>query len=404
MKYAVMTGLAALSLTTVACDKSTSSNPATVLRSDLNSPNGLVTVTGNKQIELLWLTGNAEKDFKGYHVFAVAKAKADVPAPAYPAGATLDEGIPRCVANTTTFEAFGFTPSTADCKGGDAATPATASTGTTLVDTAAAATTDKIVNAVPCQGNSDTTISLPVADGTSLKQQTCVVTKAWDPTTKALVDIANGTTYTFFVTAVSGDDKSTISWTSNFVQDTPSTPLYTGKIAIDVGDFYMIPGAKIQALTALVDADLTSGSCSPDNLSICTVNQTNAEATLGLYFGRLGGGNFPQRVFLSVPKDGAIGIQLRGPQTLDPTKPKELSTSIPGDHAVDTTYLTGIQFPIYGNEVFDIKSTVAGKVNYGKLVIGQPTTTAGDTDGTKPLTIPITIIMQPKVGSFDYFR
>ncbi len=73
MHKKICLGLAALSLAFVGCDDSSSSDPKTVNRSELNPPMGLTTVTGDKKIQLRWSAANAEDDFKGYHVFAVAK-------------------------------------------------------------------------------------------------------------------------------------------------------------------------------------------------------------------------------------------------------------------------------------------------------------------------------------------
>jgi hypothetical protein len=58
MKRFLGLGLAVLSV--VACDESSSKDPATATRDALNPPSGLVTVTWDKKIELRWQSMNAE--------------------------------------------------------------------------------------------------------------------------------------------------------------------------------------------------------------------------------------------------------------------------------------------------------------------------------------------------------
>jgi hypothetical protein len=137
---------------------------------------------------------------------------------------------------------------------------------------------------------------------------------------------------------------------------------------------------------------------------VCTINQQNDGPTKslpdGIYFGRLGSGSYPERVFISTPNksdQGTIGIQARGPQVFDP-KDGTFKTSIPGDMASNGTYDTaGTLYPVYGNQVFDLQITYNSATYYGKVVIGQPTL-ATDTDPTTDMTIPVTVIIQPKTG------
>lgn len=399
MKFVLKSAIVALALASTACDKGTSGDPSTIGRSELQPPTGLTTVTWDKKIELRWKGANAEDDFKGYHVFAVAKKISEVGTPAYPKNLTVDlktGSIPRCVDNNAVFKTFGFNDIKTACEG-DAEKPATGTTGAGLVEEPAAdAPAEKLENTVKCAENTsgDTSISLPEAAAT-LGDVVCTVSALTDGTA-----LANGTTYTFFVAAVAGDEKNNISWTSNFVQDTPAESLYQSDFSVaGDGKMYIFPEAKIVARTAIVAADLTPVACDTKACSI--LSPGNDLGTPGIYIGRLGNAtSYPQRMFLSVPTGGKIKVLQRGPQVFDPMD-NSFQNSIPGDAAADTTYSAGTVYPIYGNQVFDLQVTSGTSTNYGKIVIGQPKLETAATSNST-ITMPIAIIMQPQVGSFDY--
>jgi len=106
--------LATLAAAAIACDSSSSSDPKTISRDALNPPSGLMTITGDKQIQLTWKTGNTEKEFQGYDIFAVKGTLASLGTPGYPKNlsATLAAGaqVPRCVDNTALFESSASRP------------------------------------------------------------------------------------------------------------------------------------------------------------------------------------------------------------------------------------------------------------------------------------------------------
>ena len=411
MKRLIAISIAALSMSLSACDKGTTSDPATASRDDLNPPNSLITVTGNNQVELRFNVGNAEgEEFKGYHVFAIKKTLSELPAPTYPAGMTVAKlattSVPKCAGNSDLFVAFKFPADTRDCEG-DTATDEGAEAGGTdaamgMADEAAAdgAATDEdapLTNMVICDGNTDTTISLP-ATSPQLGQMSCVVTK--DSEGNALV---NGETYTFFVVAVLGEDKSNISWSSNFVEDTPAVPMLDkADWVVKANKSYFISAEKLGTFaTALVDADIVESACSADICSIASAG--NAQTADGIYIGRLGSGSYPQRIFLSTPATSSIKIELRGNQTIDP-KDGSFQSSIPGDQAIEsTTYAAGSLNAIYGPVVYDIMMTVDGATHYGKLVFGQAAL-ATPTDGATDITLPLTIIMQSDPDNVHYFN
>src|SRR5688500_490952 len=115
--------LALLGAFLIACDGK-KSDPKTVTPSDLNPPNGLVTISGSAEtgITLHWKAANTEEGFQGYNVFAVKKSLADVQAlpHTYPSTVDLATGsIPRCADNTAVFQASNLPLSEADCEGAE---------------------------------------------------------------------------------------------------------------------------------------------------------------------------------------------------------------------------------------------------------------------------------------------
>lgn len=410
MKLVIKSGLVALALSAIACDDGSTKDPSTTPRSELNPPTALTTVTWDKKIELRWQAANAEEAFKGYHVFAVAdKPISGLTAPAYPKNlvpaVTLASGsIPRCLDNSTIFEAFGFAATDRECEGDAEAASDSGTTDSALLADEEAP--EKIENIVMCDEHNDATISYP-ATSPNLGEMKCTVSKLANGDA-----LANGTTYTFFVVSVAGDEKNNISWTSNFVEDTPAVGLFDGELTVDATKVYRFDLANITGFTAYTAApaamtELCTNAIFNDTVvgsgsQVCSINRSNQQTTGGIYIGRLGTGDFPQRTFISVPKDGAIKLQLRGPQVLDTDG--SVQKSIPGDAAVDATYLSaGRLYPIYGLQIFDMEVTVGSTKHYGKIWIGQPTLTAGTTPAaTDPMTIPVKIVMQTKALSHHY--
>jgi hypothetical protein len=403
MKY---TAAAIACMALVACDGK-KDDPKTFSANDLNPPNGLITMTGDKSITLRWTSANTEEDFQGFHVFGVKKKLSTVQAltHTYPKlnNKIVDVAsgsLPRCADNTLLFEAFGFQASDKDCEGAVKETEDSADLSLTEGQEESAAAEEKLDNLIKCAAGSSASgtaavgndnISLPVT-GTALGENVCVVDTLSDDSA-----LANGDTYTFFVVAVKGSDFTGISWTSNFVEDTPRPVLFSGDVKIAVQKYAMIPDAKITAMAPFTAADITSGSCDSAGL-ICKVNKDNTSATAGLYIGRHGASstfNYPQRLFLSTSSTSDITLELRGPQTMDPMSPGEISDTIPGDEAADTTTYSndGHKFALYGNQVFDMKFVVGGETHYGKIVVHTPTL-ATATDPASEMTVQVTILAQ----------
>lgn len=428
MKRILGLGLAVFAV--VACDEATSKDPATATRDALNPPSALASVTWDKKIELRWQAMNAEEDFKGFRVFAVAKPLSGLTAPAYPAGYSLEKlrsgSVPRCDQNSALFEAFGFPAiETGDkeCEGDD--TPASSSAAGTAkelalngkgmlvaeegTDTAAEKDEDALPpQVVKCQNEAGTVVStdqlsLPAAVPT-LTEQVCIVTALADGTA-----LANGTTYTFFVAAILADDtfeKVEVSWTSNFVEDTPSTPIFSGTVELEVGKMKYLPLESIvtkAAFTELGEADCDT------SFSGCSVYKVNALDPSGIYFGRRGDGTYPQRTFISATAGEDLALLLRGPQTQDPRDAEgTIATSIPGDEAADSavagTYdTTGLPQPVYGNQVFDFTVMIAGAKHYGKVVV-KDVALADPADETTAVTYPITVLLQTAPNNRHYFK
>lgn len=370
-----------------ACDSATSKDPETLSRDALNPPSGLVTVTGDQKIELRWQAMNAEEDFKGYRVFAVAKKLADLNAPTYPTGYTLDKlkagSVPRCDKNTALFEAFGFPAiktGEKDCEGdavSDSGASGTAKSFNLTADAASAASsTDPDAlppEVVKCYDSTDkelsnTQLSLP-ATTPALQEQSCIVKALGDGTA-----LANGTTYTFFVAAIIANDAFDdvqISWTSNFVEDTPATLVFQGTVELEVRSMKYLP---LESLTEKkLFTELGTAECDTNSPTGCQVYKNNKRTPSGIYFGRMGNEPYPQRTFISATEGTDLALLLRGPQTYDPRKgDKIIASSIPQDQAISvaTSYdTTGLPQPIYGNQVFDYIVTIGNEPHYGKIII-----------------------------------
>jgi hypothetical protein len=421
MKRILGLGLAVFAV--VACDEATSKDPATATRDALNPPSGLVSVTWDKKIELRWQAMNAEEDFKGFRVFAVAKPLSGLTAPAYPAGYSIEKlrsgSAPRCDQNSALFEAFGFPAiETGDkeCEGDEATDSGPAAADAKeltlngkgmLVEEEGSAAEGEDEEALPpqvvkCQNEAGTVVStehlsLPAAVP-ALTEQVCIVTA-----------LANGTTYSFFVAAIMADDtfdKVEVSWTSNFVEDTPSTPIFSGTVELEAGKMKYLPLESIvtkAAFDALGDADCDA------SFSGCSVYAVNELEPSGIYFGRRGDGTYPQRTFISATAGEDLAILLRGPQTQDPRDTEgTIATSIPGDQAADSavagTYdTTGLPQPVYGNQVFDFTVVISGAKHYGKVVV-KDVALADPADEGSVVSYSITVLLQTAPNNRHYFN
>jgi hypothetical protein len=431
MKRFLALGLTALAV--VACDEASSKDPATATRDALNPPSGLVSVTWDKKIELRWQAMNAEEDFKGFRVFAVAKPISALPAPTYPAGYTLDKlrtgAVPRCDQNSALFVEFGFPAieeGDKECEGDEASDSGPAAgdakeltlSGKGMLaaeegdgtDTAADEEAEESLppQVVKCQNEAGTVVSteqlsLP-APVPALTEQVCIVTALADGTA-----LANGTTYTFFVAAIMADDtfeKVEVSWTSNFVEDTPSTQIFSGTVELDVGKMQYLPLESI--ITKAAFDTLEDAACDTNNTG-CFVYKLNKLSAKGIYFGRRGDGDYPQRTFISATAGEDLALLLRGPQTQDPRDTEgTIATSIPGDQAADSavagTYdTTGLPQPVYGNQVFDFTVMISGAKHYGKVVVKE-VSLADPADETSVVSYPITVLLQTAPTIRHYFK
>ena len=399
-----------VTLAFTACGGS-SSDPKTEARSDLNPPSGLTTVSAptTGKLELRWNAVNTEKDFMGYHVFGVKGDIASISAGAkYPAAVNLvSQAIPRCEDNNDLFTAFGFKEkSTKGCKGDTT----TDSKFVGSSDLKVAEAEEVLASASPCAANSAAGISYS-AKPSKKATHVCAVSKYWDGT--ALADMVAGETYTFFVVSVLGEKLNKISWTSNFISDTPPTTVFSGDLVVkkDKIQYFEFDLAAIDtAITAATEAACTLCRVY-DKTPIGTVASGKARIQFNRGTGYGTPAAYAERIAFSTPATGAVTYAYRGRQTLDPIAADgTVSSSIPGDSAAapeDTTTLTpyvadGTKTIAYGNQVFDLRFVSGTTVNYGKVVVKDPSYSPNTADGDA--TINVTILIQKKVGSFDYFR
>jgi hypothetical protein len=239
------------------CGSSSSKDPKTVLKSDLNPPAQLVSVTDDQKMVLQWTITNTEDDIVGYNVY-VAKGDLNTLASklAGTAFANVDLGkqqVRRCNDTSALFSVFGFDPKAKqaqeDCDefeeeaGGTppaSASGAQASSGSDLpladkesTETGTFVACQNFKNgaslAAPGKLSIDINKAIDVEGeplSKNLANRVGVNLSCQIPSDATLSDgskgITNGTNYVAFVVAVKGDDANEISYTSNFVQDTPA--------------------------------------------------------------------------------------------------------------------------------------------------------------------------------------
>lgn len=414
IKFALMIVITAIGVAFLGC-KGKESDPETLTKDALNPPGYAFTVTKSAELELRWPTANAEKEFKGYYVFGSTKTLTDLKdLVAYPVGAKdkLGEiGIPRCAENSKFFEAFGFKATTVKCEGGEPEKLA-------LADETTTATEEKLENYLQCGTNTDSKPSVPATTGVSLEIQKCLVKKAYDPTTAAQVALVNGTAYTFIVLAVKGDKYTDVSWTSNVVEDAPSSTAYTGSIELDEEEYTTLTFTFSSASAVTAEFPATALSCPTSNAStdiICAPFSGNTTSVTEptLFFGRApAGASYEQRLFVSASSaqsgtEGTIKIQHRGPQTLDAKTlggDDSKQARIPDDAPVTTDYPdAGPKEIVYNNTVYDIEIIKSSTEKYyGKIVIGD-IDYAGDAK-TGKATIAITVVVQPGKNLVYYLQ
>lgn len=403
----------ALALGAAACDDGSTGNPSTSARNELNPPSGLVTVTGDTSVTLRWMGNNTEDDFQGYNVFVaegdysgtiVSGTKWEA---AYPKNVNLTTGsIPRCKGNNAIFETnFKFPVSEADCEG-DTTSDAGNAAGAALAEE-----TESKLPFKKCEENkSNDNLSLPVPDSKKvLGIQKCSIT-----------GLTNGQTYTFMVMAVKGAEFENVSWSSNFVTDTPANNLFTSEVelTIPVGKVLFLSHADIVA--AVTGADMTvakwdsSQACA--TTEVCAIGSTNRESAGGIYLGRLGGQK-PARIYFSTPTKAdtatdAISYLYRGGQTYDPENenPTAVSVTIPGDQANSdrtTNYGSGKGTEVAGNEVIDLAIKNGTGWHFGKFVIDVPSLVEDAAITNKELQnikVKVSLIVQTAPGVPHYLQ
>lgn len=420
--------LLASTMTMVACGGKTT-DPATVDRSDLNSPQNLTTVTGNGKITLWWDAQNAESNFQGYYVFAKKKGTTSSSTLAkYPSNVDVTvSGIPRCADNSAFFQAFGIVATTKDCKGADTSpTPSPSSMASTnssyyrLADASTSTSSDVLTGFVTCAENTkDATISLTAASASVTTPQSCTVSKIGSDS------LTNGVTYEFFVVAVKGSDKSSISWTSRLVTDTPSVDLlgssgqalsFAGGGTQDCtknGSGVANPNAtyyEISFAPTSTSATVSSAKPCSGNVGACklTTGNSTAPSTSNptIYIGRDSSSPcYQQRFFISTSSGdttNVITLQPRGNQTHNAFD-KTDGARIPGDSATSTYSSVGTAFAVYANQIFDFKLTVGSTYYYGKVYINS-VSYATATDPTSTATVTTSLILQPAAKTADYLR
>lgn len=394
----------------VNCDDSSTSDPATAERSELNAPGQVWTLTGDSEITLAWTTRNAEEDFKGYYVFGTTADLGALKA-GYPKDVDLTvTGVPRCELNSKVLEKFGFPASTADCEGATEEEEGKKAALTAEEKTSDAATLkDK---RLPCEGVDSPVLSLPATKALDTKE--CRVKKVYDPDSGKLVDIKNGATYSFIVFAVMGDEYETLSWSSAIVKDTPSTsfPLVdsTGTAVKKIG--LSISSNTPQFRTITIDFEKKTATLSGEancTAPIChvTTENTTTGAAATLYLGRNSNttgalstsATNHHRAMLSVSSTGTVKILQRGPQT--GLKDGAVSGRKLGDEASKDFNASISKYQLTPLQVYDLQLTQSGKTYYGKIVV-KSVSLDDAADNKSTLRMDVEIIFQEQAGSTHY--
>ncbi|MEZ4742338.1 MAG: hypothetical protein R3B45_07815 [Bdellovibrionota bacterium] len=372
--------LASLILT--GCDGKTAADPETASLSDLNAPSDLYTVTQSGAIKLGWAAGNVEEDFKGYLVLGTTKKLEDIKSGlTYPSTDAQDAisalGLPRCKGNSAFFEAFGFPAATNDCEGVNTedttGEDSTDNSDTENDDSAAKEETKKedlTGVLLPCEERSAevTMVSLDVKPPVTSMQE-CTVKQVYDPSTKGLIDIVDGTPMTFIVFSVLGSDYDTLSWSSNAVEDASSTTI------IDNEEF-VLKTDEYQALTFTVAETGITAAFAPSAADCgsdphCKLSSANNETPSSptIYIARdAGSGTHLQRVFVSVPQNSDIEIQTK----YDPGHASDgsIEDRVARDDPEADYESSGLTINLDGPQVFDFRiKTGTNTYNYGKLVL-----------------------------------
>lgn len=398
----------------VACDGGSSDDPATVSRDGLNPPADLQTLTGSGSIEVWWRAQNAEEDFQGFYVFGTTKTIEELEEtsikPNYPTtGVDMTlAGFPRCALNSKFFEQFGLPATDRKCEGDEASDEAADSSfhfGLTTQSDSDSDTTEveeTLSNFLTCDGTA-TTPSKKLTTA-SLGWEKCTVTKAYDPDTGALVDLQNGTEYTFIVVAVSGDEFQDISWSSNIVSDAPSVDIAVSDLVLPADQYASITIDPATASATVSSAAACPGATGGNTYDpVCDIRQSNniASSEYKIFLGRNSTTSNKQRVFISTSSDASSKMQLqpRGEQSSGG------SSRILGDTPTPAAAYTppGTKFAVYGNQVFDFVLTYNGNKHYGKIFVSSRALTTA-TDATSNVTLSSSIVFQTGPGLAYYFQ
>lgn len=320
--------LVALASLMAACNDSSTADPETIVKGDLNPPAALVSVTDDQSLLLQWTITNTEDDIVGYNVYVAEgtlapKVSGSITDKLKGKAVGIDlstQQVRRCKDTVDLFSVFGFDPKAdqaqTDCDdfGDDnaAAAPSSSSgadsgdsqqnltegeaaptfVACTGLDGKAIGTAGKvsvdIAKAVDVEGE-----ALPKQPAKRVgKQLACKLgnnTKLSDGKT----GFENGKRYVAFVVAVMGDDADEISYTSNFVEDSPAP--HTKVSFSNLANGYYIP------LELKLENDVPTGGFS-NHVASPIVAGGGSEVTL------------PQAGVVACPGDGSstcgVGDQL----------------------------------------------------------------------------------------------
>lgn len=420
----------------VACQGS-NTDPKTITKGDLNPPFQLVSITKGDKLVLQWRISNTEKDVAGYNVYVAKKKLADVQQTLTAADVREinlgSQQLPRCKSTTGAFALFGFKADSKfaqkDCDDVGVEAPeetsTAASSGATGGSSRAGAAADEETPAevskfVKCVDDSGTDVGRPGllsvdiskakgAGGTpvpsDLAKRVGATIKCTVAAGTALSDdtqgFETGAHYTAFVMSVQGEKANKVSFTSNFVEDIPTTYSEVKGITLndDSGAAFAVKlqGTAPTGVVAKVADNVACGASQADSPTGCRLNRaipttlTAAAAGEPRIFVVADNQTDTERVLIA-GENGKIYLAKRDSRQ---SEGGESGAYTPGDRAMKfdgSQYYTNQMLAAFPGDLFDVaykpgagQSYHYGKVYFDKLASSATSANLGEASKTMDL-------------------
>lgn len=446
------------------CGSGSAGDPKTLVKGDLNPPFGLVSITREDELDLVFNISNTESDLIGYNVYVAEGTVDDMnllvdAASPLKTKQLLASGLPRCKDTALLFAKFGFDNTDAlaakKCEdlgvveGREGGGTTASGKSTTSLETnksgnaEAEAVSSKFVT---CYDKDDKALG----DGKTLSIS---LSKAVDPAGALVLDasgdrkklvgrrircrvpgsvsgsasklsdgkegVTRGKSYVAFAVAVAGEKANKISWASNFAEDTP----------VDVQEFAPLElgndkfvGVTWDASTKAISADFTAQqSCGAAgtakdcrlfrDFSLTSSDAVaNGESKYSIYIadeakGASNSTSF-ERVFVAGETLGASKKVYLLKRNARPDVDGQPGIFSAGDHAAlfhPSQYESGKMLPAYPGDLFDVAFSVSGSYHYGKLYLSSIESTGTEADVAAAKRVKLYLTVQPSVAKLFTF-